>query len=300
MSDHATRHALRYVKLPDDGVVEPFPDFLIAGPQRTGTTWLHAHLRHHPEIMLAEPKELFFFSSLKDPGGRRFRSNELRWYQQFFREPVHRVLLRHLMCLRRYGELYRPKVKGEATASYAALDRDVIEEIVALKPGIKAILMLRNPVDRAWSHAKKDLSRNRQRPLQEVSPAEFERFFTDPYQLRCARYCENIDNWSACLQPGNLFVGRFDDIARQPDHLLLDVMTFLGVKSDRRYVSPGVRQRVNPTGASRVPERHRRFLTGLFQDELSRLEERFGLAWPTESSTEPAVAPHRHSGPSPP
>ena len=47
----------------------PLPDFLIIGPQRTGTTWLHAHLRFHPQIFLSEPKELYFFSSLeqRDP-----------------------------------------------------------------------------------------------------------------------------------------------------------------------------------------------------------------------------------------
>lgn len=274
------RQSLKYIKVSDDHVdLTFFPDFLIVGPQRTGTTWLHAHLRYHPEIMLSEPKELYFFSSLKTPQSPRFRSNELDWYLRFFREPLWRVLLRNGISLWRYRQLYRPKVRGEATASYAGLDRDVIQEITALKPAIKAILMIRNPVDRAWSHAKKDLARNRGRKLEDVSESEFERFFADPYQRQCGHYSESIDSWSAYLQPRHLLVGLFDDIDARPEALLLAVMSFLGVTSDRRYVSSDVRQPVNPTEASKIPERYRRLLGELLRDEIATLKTRFGLSW---------------------
>jgi len=280
MISDATRQALRYVKVSrSDLRLDYFPDFFIVGPQRTGTTWLHANLRYHPQIMLSEPKELFFFSALKAPEGRRFRSAELEWYLQFFREPLWRVLLRNAISIWRYRQLYRPIVRGEATASYAALDRDVIEDIVRLKPDIKAVLMIRDPIARAWSHAKKDLVRNRGRKLDDITMSEFERFFADPYQLRCARYTEQVDNWSACLRPGHLLVGLFDDINARPQALLLEVMTFLGVKSDPRYVSAAARQPVNPTGGGGIPDGCRRFLEELLRDDLVRLRERFGLSW---------------------
>lgn len=256
-----------------------FPDFLILGPQRTGTTWLHSHLRRHPEIMLAEPKELHFFNYLRAPETRRFGSNDLGWYLQCFREPLWRVLYRNGLSLCLHAELYRPKVRGEATASYAALDRELIAEAVALNPQLKAILMVRDPIDRAWSHAKKDLARNRGRSLDQVPPAELERFLTDPYQRRCAQYVKNIENWSAFLQPGHLFIGLFDDIDRRPDGLLLDVMAFLGVKSDRRYLSE-TRRPVNPTGGEEMPEQYRRLLEKRFAEDLKELRERFGLSWP--------------------
>lgn len=274
-----TRSALRYVKLSGAVDLSYFPDFLIVGPQRTGTTWLHAHLRYHPEIMLSEPKELFFFSSLKDPNSPRYRSNELSWYLQFFHEPLWRKLLGHAISLWRYRTRYRPRVRGEATASYATLDPDVIQDIVALKPDIKVILMIRNPIDRAWSHAKKDLVRNRGRTFEEVSASEFEAFFGDPYQCQCARYVENIENWAAYLQKGHLLVGLFDDIDTRPEALLLAVMRFLGVSADRRYISEEVRERVNPTESSKIPDRYRRFLEVLLQDDVRNLRERLGLSW---------------------
>lgn len=44
-----------------------FPDFLIIGPQRTGTSWLAENLRSHPQIFFTRPKELFFFDLLNKP-----------------------------------------------------------------------------------------------------------------------------------------------------------------------------------------------------------------------------------------
>src|SRR6185295_15366672 len=110
-----------HVSDPDAIRLELFPDFLIVGPQRTGTTWLHAHLRFHPQILLSEPKEIFFFSRLKVPDHPGYQSNELSWYLRFFREPLWRGAAKTALSLWRYRELYRPSVRGEATASYAAL-----------------------------------------------------------------------------------------------------------------------------------------------------------------------------------
>ena len=161
MIDATVRGKLRWVKVPEEGIsLERFPDFLIVGPQRTGTTWLHAHLRFHPEIFLSEPKEIFYFSRLKTPESAKFQSDDLGWYLSFFRDPLWRRAAKTAIALWKYRAFYHPRVRGEATASYAAMDRDVIAEIAALNPDIRVILMIRNPIDRAWSHARKDLVRN--------------------------------------------------------------------------------------------------------------------------------------------
>jgi len=279
--DPAVRQRLRHVKVSDAALdLSRFPDFLVVGPQRTGTTWLHANLRYHPQIFLSEPKELFFFSRLKTPEHPKFQSNDLGWYLQFFRDPAWRWLAKTALCLRQNLALYRPRIRGEATASYAAIDADVIAEIAALKPDIKVILMIRNPIDRVWSHAKKDLARNRGRKMSDVTDEEFRSFFTDPYQRRCAQYVQNCDNWASHLKPGHLLVCLFDDVATRPEELLLDVMSFLGVDADRRYVPKEVRESVNPTESSKIPERHRAFLEDLLRPDIEALQQRFGLSWP--------------------
>ncbi len=277
---------LKYVRVSDrDLSLARFPDFLIVGPQRTGTTWLHAQLRFHPQIFLSEPKEIFYFSRLKTPENPKFESAELAWYLQFFRDRLWWRVAKTATCLWRYRDLYRPRMRGEATASYAAIDEDVIREIVLLNPEIRVILMIRDPIDRAWSHAKKDLVRNRKRKMEDVGSSEFKKFFADNYQLRCARYVENIDRWGRNLRPGHLFVGLFDDIALQPEELLLAVMRFLGVRSEIRYIPPDVRATVNPTGESRIPEEYRAHLSELFRIEIEQLRRRFDLSWPRSANS---------------
>jgi hypothetical protein len=279
LSDEARRR-LRWVEVPDEPVsLERFPDFLIVGPQRTGTTWIHENLRWHPQILWPEQKEIFFFSRLKEPGHPKFRSAQLTWYLELFRDRPAQRLLRHVQALRYFGRLYQPIVRGEATASYAAMDRDLVEEVVTLNPDVRAILMIRNPVERAWSHAKKDLVRNAGRKLADVDSSEFEAFFRDEYQRRCARYVANVDTWEACLAPGHLMVGKFEDVSVRPEALLTEVMEFLGVDSDARFLGPAVREAVNPTAGDGVPERYRRFLEELLADDIRVAERRFGVHW---------------------
>jgi hypothetical protein len=272
-------HELRWVKAARDTDLSFFPDFLIIGPQRTGTTWLGSHLRFHPEIFLTRADELFFWSSLKSRDPRRFVSDDVGWYVQQFRDPWWQLAARTARCLWKHGERYQPRVRGERTASYAVIDPDVIADIVTLNPEIKAILLIRNPVDRAWSHAKKDLMRKRGTRLEDVSEEDLRGFFIDAYQLRCARSVEQYDNWASHLKPGHLLTVLFDDIVARPETVLLDVMRFLGVRSDPRYIDRNVRSPVNPTESLGMPDRHRRFLTELFQDDLRKLKERFGLSW---------------------
>ncbi|HIE71114.1 MAG TPA: hypothetical protein EYP98_13585, partial [Planctomycetes bacterium] len=47
------RDRLRYVGMErEDYDLSKFPDFLIIGPQRTGTTWLHENLWQHPQVFI--------------------------------------------------------------------------------------------------------------------------------------------------------------------------------------------------------------------------------------------------------
>lgn len=270
---------LRYVRCEPGLDLSLFPDFLIVGPQRTGTTWLHAHLRFHPQVLLSQPKELFFFSRVKHRPAGKFQSDSLSWYLKFFRDRWPWWLYKTYFCLRYYGERYRPCVRGEATASYAVLDEDVIREIVLLNPEVRVIFTVRDPIERAWSHAKKDLARNRGRRWEAVRKEEIETFLRDPYQLRCAQYVKNIRRWGESLRPGHVLVVLFDDIARRPGSLLLEVMSFLGVRPERRYIQPNIASPVNPTGGVRIPPKYRELLRELLADDIRELEQEFGLSW---------------------
>lgn len=275
-----TETQLKYVKLNGGKLdLRYFPHFFIAGPQRTGTTWLWRNLGYHPQIFVADPRAICYFNCLKNPAHIKYRSSNLGWYQKHFQDTPLSYSYKMLSCLSRYREPYRPKMRGEATASYAALEKDVISDIVLLRPEIKVILMIRNPLERAWSHAKKDLAVRKHRPVSAVPSQEFERFFADPYQRACADYERMIQNWTDMLLDGNLFIGRFDEIRTDPAGLLRRVYTFLGVDASPRYITQHAHEKVNATMSDKLPERYRSLLEEMFAKELDFLRKNFNLSW---------------------
>ena len=61
------------------------PDFLVISPPKTGTTWLAANLRCHPQIFVPDIKEVKYFSSL-------LKWLDLEWYQSHFLAGSDRIL----------------------------------------------------------------------------------------------------------------------------------------------------------------------------------------------------------------
>jgi len=291
-----------------------FPDFLIVGPQRTGTTWLTENLRLHPEIFLSFPKELYFFNRLPQPNSQhslhyerfewnllskspkafakevakvayfdviktgKYKANELEWYLKFFELNNKELQKRSKNMQLRYQEVYRPKVIGEATASYATLSPNIIHEITLLNPDIKVILMIRNPAERAWSHAKKDLVRNAYQNFEAVSEKAFYEFFNNPYQVKCGQYSQQIHNWKNALKPGHLYIGLYQNIKTEPRNLLRELYTFLNITNADKYISDKVDQVINKTGDNEIPDQYKSYLDDLFSEEKKSLYQKYQIS----------------------
>lgn len=268
-------NGFRYVAVSRPDRVSPMyvPTFLILGPQRTGTTWLSQNLRHHPEVKFSRPKELFFFNTLPYPQHPKYQSTDLDWYLRFFRDSLRQRCGRNLFCLRQYGEFYRPVARGEATASYALLTPELIQEVVTLNPNIRAIMIVRDPIQRAWSSAKRALVRNRKRRFEDVPFSEFQALYCDSYEVQCPLYERHYRRWSSALKDGHVFVARFEEILNDPRRLLLDVMSFLGVRSQVKYLNDDFETPVNPTDTASIPPQHQLFLEELLKGEIERYRD---------------------------
>lgn len=243
-----------------------FPDFLIIGPQRTGTTWLYHNLRQHPNIFLTDVKETYYFSTLGQPDHVHYRFPYLEDYLELFRERLWRRIKKNYDALRKASCFYRPRVRGEATATYAALDEDTIRDITALNPDIKAILMLRDPLERAWSHAKKTLLRG-SRSMEEISLHEFRDFFEREGQRKLADYRTINANWSAHLKPGHLFLGDYHRIHSTPQPFLDEIARFLEVPPRALRYNRHLREVINPTQEVAIPRRLKDYLEEHFAAE---------------------------------
>lgn len=102
------------------------PDFLVIGTQKAGTTWLLRKLSTHPDVFMA-PRQLHYFD--------REYSRGIDWY------------------LAQFQAAAPGKIVGEKTTEYfdTATIENVAPRLVKTCPNIKLIVILRNPVERAWS-----------------------------------------------------------------------------------------------------------------------------------------------------
>jgi hypothetical protein len=148
---------------------------------------LSENLREHPQVFMTVPKELFFFNLLDKPEHFLYTSKDLAWYLEFFSPSVMKRAAHLAGIVAKQGRPYAIRARGEATASYAAdTKEEIIDEMLLLNPELKVILMVRNPVQRSWSHAKKDLLnvsfRNQtERTMEEVPSEEMKSFMATPY-----------------------------------------------------------------------------------------------------------------------
>lgn len=273
---------LNYVKVSPGPIniaeLEKFPDFLVVGPQRTGSTWLSRNLRVHPEIFFSSPKEIYYFSTLKKE--IKPQKSELSWYLQHFSDSPMQYLVKNVTSLLNGCGFYRPRIRGEGSATYFVLDRDIIREVVTLNPDIKIIVLVRNPISRAWAHAKKALLNDQWRDIKNVSEQEFFDYFEHPYQKACGSYIDGIDRWLEFLSPSQLLVLFFDDISTKPVDVLLEAFDFLEVHSHPKYIDRKLSsRRIQKT--DRIKERpilpkYQEALSALFSSELDHIEARFG------------------------
>lgn len=119
------------------------PDYVIIGAQKAGTTSLDGYLARHPQVNVSTIKEVHYF----DNRNGNFHRGE-HWYRAHF--PLDREANRGKRC-------------GEATPNYL-FSPVTPARMAALLPQVKIIVLLRNPVDRAFSHYQM-MRRNRHEPL---------------------------------------------------------------------------------------------------------------------------------------
>lgn len=274
---------LNHVTVPKKNVnLAKFPNFFIAGPHRCGSTWLYKNLRRHPQIFMTRPKGIDYFIFLKEPEHELYASSDLDYYVNYFSDTLYSYTLKMAHSLIHFREFYNPKIRGEGSTTSAVLHKDVKSDVITLNPDIKLIFMIRNPIERAWSNAKRILMREADREFEEVPHQEFVDFFNDPYMKSCGFFTTIFDNWGKLVPEKNIFIGQFEDMKRNPEKLLLNIFTFLGVKSNRKYIPEISKKKFNVTKSIKVPERYHELLYDMYRDEIKRLHERFDLSWKVE------------------
>jgi hypothetical protein len=216
------------------------PNFLIIGEARCGTTALWHFLRQHPDVYMSAQKEPQFFAL----NGRRAD----------FRGPGDASL----NCVEDYNEYEqlfnnvrgRPAI-GEASTWYLSSSNAALA-INQLIPDIKLIAILRDPVERAFSH----YLLNKKRALEKL-PTFHEAMFMEEKRIRelwsprfhykkRGFYFKHIGHYLTLFPRDRIKVYLYEDFVNNSDAMFSDIFNYLGVEPLR----VDVRERIHD---SRLP-----------------------------------------------
>jgi hypothetical protein len=233
--------------------------FMIAGTQRGGTTTLHEYLRRHPEICMPAKKELHFFDNEKL--WRAQLPSYAAYRAAFPVEPSHRLL-------------------GDATPIYMYWE-PAVPRIRDYNPAMKLILVLRNPITRAYSHwnherlAGRESLSFRDALLAEPSRAEQAR----PLQLRNGSYVQRgmytrqLARVWANFPTQQTLVLKTDDLRTALASVFARIASFLGIA---RFTPAHAITANAWTYDAPMSPADRRYLVGVFEQEIMDLERLLG------------------------
>lgn len=240
-----------------------FPDFVVIGAQKAGTSWLHAQLSAHPDLWLPAVKEVHYFDRvhLDEHARERAARRGLAAPPPRNRDRDVAAMAQHRRAMNFsgpvsdewYGGLFTEapagSLCGEVTPAYALLPRQGVEHLLRLAPDVKVLFLVRDPVERAISQIRMG-RRTAGRPRWTAVDGA-----VDPAVLARSTYSSTLRTYGECVGRDRLWVGEFDDIRERPASLLESVCRFLGVAFDpaaftdlarRVNAAPSVTEEVPP------------------------------------------------------
>lgn len=206
--------------------MKKLPNFLIVGASKSGTSSIYHYLRQHPDIYLSEKqKEGRYFSQMQNcfegPGDKNVETTVTRDLQS-------------------YSALFEncgnQKAIGDISPEYLFFFRESIPLIKkTLGKDVKIIIILRNPVDRAFSgytHFRRD--RRETLSFEEALAAEPERksknwLWAWQYE-NSGLYHEQVKAYLDNFQ--NVLVLIYEDFKRNEQEVLREICRFLEVSDD--------------------------------------------------------------------
>ncbi len=275
------RRTAAYIKLLPASLVADYklPDFLIIGAMKSGTTSLYYLLQQHPGICAASTKEVGF---LDRPDFYRFGE---RWYGAHFPAPA--------ALEKTSAKLGYRAVTGEASPA-------MIRHSYAIKaarhvPNAKLIAILRDPVERAYSHYQHICRSIRPEPLSfwDALQAEQTRVGRDiamnnqqpekagPALTRLAyaergKYIDQIELWLRYFPRDRLKLIPYHRFTAEPASVCNEIAHYLGLPQ-HQFVSAKTFNKGHYTEP--MEARCRNYLTDLYRPYNRRLFEFLGEDW---------------------
>lgn len=191
------------------------PDFFLVGAAKAGTTSLFKYVIQHPQIFIPDIKEPHYFSDFVQPRAPRFESVD--------------------DYLRLFDNCPPASVAGDASTSYLYSPR-AAGRIHELNPAARILMILRDPVDRAYSmywYNRRELAEDLS--FEEALEAEPGRLGCDtPFRyhyVTSGKYARQVHRYLDTFGSDAVRIYLFEDLQHDAEKLCRDIFSFLGVTS---------------------------------------------------------------------
>jgi hypothetical protein len=245
------------------------PNFLIIGTAKGGTTSLHRYLEEHPNIGCTLKKEVNFYNYNYDKG--------LGWYRSYF--PLQRQGL----------------MAGDSTPTYM-IHPHTPSRVFQSIPNVKLIAVLRNPIDRAYSHHNMNLSRqeiSENLSFEDAIKAEDMRIDCEMAKmlddenyvglnysyfsyLRSGIYINQLKPWTDLFPRSQILVIQSERLFESPSIIYSQVLEFLNLPKYelKQYKNANPRSYL-----SDIKPETRKYLADYFRDYNQKLYEFLGATY---------------------
>lgn len=223
--------------------IKHLPNFFIVGAAKAGTTALQQYLGQHPDVYFSPIKETHFFSTDIDPAKFRqdFRKaaefDVAAYLDSDMGHPVHQAFVQdENQYLKLFKGADSKTAVGEAAVSYL-WSKKAAANIRTAIPGARIILILRNPVDRAFSHYLMDLLMGGitdpfvEAVKKDLSQAVQGWGITNLY-VELGLYCEQVSRYLDQFPREQVRVIFYEDYKTAPKDTLRALFRFLGLDEE--------------------------------------------------------------------
>ena len=199
------------------------PNFLIVGAAKAGTTSLYSYLGQHPEIYMSPKKEPRYFAP--------------EYYTTFYRNALGNQHRPKGMLLKEYESLFDGVTNevaiGEASTEYLLFEKSAAR-IKAMIPDAKIIIVLRNPIDRAFSAYCYHLRDGREtlsfkESLEHEPIRAKKKWQVGWFYKQGGLYYEQVKRYYEQFDPGQIKLILWKDLNKNTPEVCADIFDFLQV-----------------------------------------------------------------------
>ena len=210
------------------------PNFIILGAAKSGTTALHNYLGQHPDIFVTlkkEPKFFTFYGETPDTDGTADAEGRQR-YEYVKRGSIYDLDAYHAL----FETVADETAIGESSPMYLYCPRSA-QRIYEYDPGMKLIAILRDPVERAFSHY---MQYSIQVQGDEYLPTFEKAIAAEPidhphiwysfrHYVRLGFYYRQLQRYFDRFDANQIRVYLYEDLKHDSQQLFQDIFQFLNV-----------------------------------------------------------------------